>query len=117
MPPNGDLMSRLQAFLPAMKSANAELQSRVETEGPAAVDIEHVEEDAPHIAMDVAIAEVASSDSDADSDAAGWCVRVLQGLFSPFPRAVLRGRRRGGRGRVCASACAKVRDGFPRLIR
>ncbi|KAG9038835.1 hypothetical protein FRB95_014384 [Tulasnella sp. JGI-2019a] len=45
VPPPSDLLSRLEAFLPAMKEANEALEKKVATEGPASVDIENIGSD------------------------------------------------------------------------
>ncbi|KAG8890941.1 hypothetical protein FRB98_002961 [Tulasnella sp. 332] len=41
IPPPTDLLTRLEAFLPAIKEANEALEKKVATEGPASVDIEN----------------------------------------------------------------------------
>jgi hypothetical protein len=45
------LLAKLQSFLPAMKEANDALQSKIAKEGSEAVNIEAVDEAAPHILM------------------------------------------------------------------
>ncbi len=68
------LGARLRAFLPAMASANAALDAVVAEKGAGAVDIEAVDEGKPHIAMEVAIAELgedSSSSSDSGADEVG----------------------------------------------
>ena len=53
MPPPSALLGRLAAFLPAMKTANAELEAQ-HANDPASVSIEHLEDPhAQHIEMDL----------------------------------------------------------------
>lgn len=40
------VLARLEAFLPAMKKANEDLEQRIATEGQASVDIENLGDDA-----------------------------------------------------------------------
>ena len=79
LPLSSGLSARLRSFLPTLASANVALEALVLERGTAAVDIEAVDEDAPHIAMDLAVAELAegadydssSSDDEASSDEDG----------------------------------------------
>lgn len=49
--PRSDLLQRLNSFLPQLAAANAQLQTKIATEGSAAVNIEAVGEADPHILM------------------------------------------------------------------
>lgn len=80
LPPSSALSSRLRSFLPALASANAALETRIAANGAASVDIEEVAPGSAHIAMDLAVAELASgseldssdeSESDSGVDATG----------------------------------------------
>ncbi|KAG8976205.1 hypothetical protein FRC05_004454 [Tulasnella sp. 425] len=46
VPPPTELLARLEAFLPAMKKANEDLEQRIAAEGQASVDIENLGDDA-----------------------------------------------------------------------
>ncbi|KAG9047657.1 hypothetical protein FS837_001786 [Tulasnella sp. UAMH 9824] len=46
VPPPTELLARLEAFLPAMKKANEDLERKIATEGQASVDIENLEDEA-----------------------------------------------------------------------
>ena len=61
------LLSRLQTFLPRLERANAELSLHIANHGKESVNIENVEggEEARHIEMNLALAEV---DSESSSD-------------------------------------------------
>jgi hypothetical protein len=97
-----------------MASANAALDAVVAEKGAGAVDIEAVDEGKPHIAMEVAIAELgedtsSSSSSDSGGDEVG---SESCGLEAGVGEVARSGRRRrpliidmGGDG------CAKARDG------
>lgn len=65
-PSSSALSSRLRSFLPALASANAALETRIAADGAASVDIEAVAPGSAHIAMDLAVAELASG-SELDS--------------------------------------------------
>lgn len=49
--PASDLLRRLGSFLPQLAAANEKLQSKIAAEGAAAVNIETVGEEDPHILM------------------------------------------------------------------
>ena len=67
LPSSSTLNARLRTFLPVLASANVALDAIVAERGPAAVDIEAVDEGAAHIAMEVALTELAEDDDGADS--------------------------------------------------
>lgn len=66
--PTSNVLERVKKFLPSLQQANAQLAERL-SEQPESLDIENVEEGAPHIEMDLACGVVDLKDQHAEAAA------------------------------------------------
>lgn len=74
------MLDRVKAFLPSLQQANAQLAQKE----PGSFDIEHVEEGAPHIKMDLACGVVELKDKNAEAAAArAMCSGAAVDLCAP----------------------------------